>query len=290
MENIASYFLKKATITCGGKLLDLSNPVVMGIVNVTPDSFYIGSRFTNNRRVVRHVGTMLDAGARIIDVGAYSSRPGAKDISAKEELERLTPAMKAIRKSFPEAIISIDTFRAQVARRMVEEFGVDIVNDISGGELDPAMFETVADLSVPYILMHMKGNPLTMQSGASYDNLEKELILYFSEKLKALNLLGVKDVILDPGFGFGKTIDHNFELLARLNDFRVFDLPILAGFSRKSMIYKTIDTTPDGALNGTTVLNTIALLKGVSILRVHDVREAVETIQLLHSYKKFRHF
>ncbi len=290
MENIASYFLKKVTITCGGKLLDLSNPVVMGIINVTPDSFYIGSRFSSTGRTVRQAGKMLQEGARIIDVGAYSSRPGAKDISIKEELARLSPTIKAIRKSFPEAILSVDTFRSEVARRMVEDFGVAMVNDISGGELDPAMFQTVADLNVPYILMHMKGNPLTMQNRPTYENLEQELILYFSEKLKALNLLGVKDVILDPGFGFGKTVDHNFELLARLNDFRVFDLPILAGFSRKSMVYKTIDTTPDGALNGTTVLNTIALLKGVSILRVHDVKEAVETIQLLDSYKKFRHF
>ncbi|SDC15597.1 dihydropteroate synthase [Williamwhitmania taraxaci] len=290
MENIASYFLKKVTITCGGKLLDLSNPVVMGIINVTPDSFYIGSRFSSAGRAVREVGKMLQEGARIIDVGAYSSRPGAKDISSKEELARLSPVIKAIRKSFPEAILSVDTFRSEVARRMVEDFGVAMVNDISGGELDPAMFQTVADLNVPYILMHMKGNPLTMQNRPTYENLEQELILYFSEKLKALNLLGVKDVILDPGFGFGKTVDHNFELLARLNDFRVFDLPILAGFSRKSMVYKTIDTTPEGSLNGTTVLNTIALLKGVSILRVHDVKEAIETIQLLDRYKKFRHF
>lgn len=290
MENIASYFLKKVTITCGGKLLDLSNPVVMGIINVTPDSFYIGSRFSSAGRAVRQAGKMLQEGARIIDVGAYSSRPGAKDISSKEELARLSSTIKAIRKSFPEAILSVDTFRSEVARRMVEDFGVAMVNDISGGELDPAMFQTVADLNVPYILMHMKGNPLTMQNRPTYENLEQELILYFSEKLTALNLLGVKDVILDPGFGFGKTVDHNFELLARLNDFRVFDLPILAGFSRKSMVYKTIDTTPDGALNGTTVLNTIALLKGVSILRVHDVKEAIETIHLLDSYKKFRHF
>ena len=281
MENASSYFLKKATITCGGKLLDLSNPVVMGIINVTPDSFYVGNRFSSTGRVVRRVAKMLDDGARIVDVGAYSSRPGAKDISAKEELKRLTPALAAIRKKFPDAILSVDTFRAEVARRAVADFGVAMINDISGGELDPAMFETVAELNVPYILMHMKGNPLTMQNNPTYDNLEHELILYFSEKLKALKGLGVKDVILDPGFGFAKSLDHNFELLARLNDFRVFDLPILVGFSRKSMIYKLLNIRPEDALNGTTVLNTIALLKGASILRVHDVREAVETVRLL---------
>lgn len=290
MENIASYFLKKTTINCGGKLLDLSNPVVMGIINVTPDSFYLGNRFSSTGKVVRRVEKMLEDGAGIIDIGAYSSRPGAKDVSSKEELDRLIPALKAIRKKCPDAVLSIDTFRSDVARRVVEDYGVAMVNDISGGELDSAMFETVADLNVPYILMHMKGNPLNMQVNPTYENVEQELILYFSEKLKALNLLGVKDVIIDPGFGFGKSLDHNFELLARLNDFRVFDLPMLAGFSRKSMIYKLLNTTPDGALNGTTVLNTIALLKGVSILRVHDVREAVDTIRLLDMYKKYRHF
>jgi len=290
MENIASYFLKKATIDCNGRLIDLSRPIVMGIVNVTPDSFFSGSRFNNTGRVVRHVGKMLEDGASIIDIGAYSSRPGAKDITVQEELKRLVPAMAALRKKFPDAIISIDTFRAEVAKRMVADFGVGMVNDISGGELDPKMFETVAELHVPYILMHMRGNPLTMQNNPAYENVEQELILYFAQKLRELNLLGVNDVIIDPGFGFSKTIDHNFELLAKLNDFRVFDLPILAGFSRKSMIYKLLNSTPDEALNGTTVLNTVALLQGASILRVHDVREAVETIRLLEMYNKFRRF
>lgn len=290
MENIASYFLKKATIDCNGRLIDLSRPIVMGIVNVTPDSFFSGSRFNNKARIVRHVGMMLDDGAGIIDIGAYSSRPGAKDISVNEELKRLIPAMTALRKKFPDAIISIDTFRAEVARRMVEDFGVGMVNDISGGELDSKMFETVADLHVPYILMHMKGNPITMQTNPTYENVEQELILYFAQKLRELNLLGVKDVIIDPGFGFSKTIEHNFELLAKLNDFRVFDLPILTGFSRKSMIYKLLNSMPDEALNGTTVLNTVALLQGASILRVHDVKEAVETIRLLEMYNKFRRF
>ena len=290
MENSASLFLKKATITCGGKLLDLSNPVVMGIVNITPDSFYGDSRSLSVDEARAKVEKMLEAGATIIDVGAYSSRPGAKQVNLKEEIERLTPAFKALRKDFPDTIFSVDTYRAEVASIMVEEFGVNIVNDISGGELDGKMFETVARLHVPYVLMHMMGSPETMQQNPVYDNVERELFLYFSEKLKQLNLLGVNDVILDPGFGFGKTIDHNFELLARLNDFRVFDLPILAGFSRKSMIYKLIETTPEGALNGTTVLNTIALLKGVSILRVHDVKEAMETIKIMEQYKKYRNF
>jgi len=290
MENSASLFLKKATISCGGKLLDLSNPVVMGIVNITPDSFYGDSRSLSVDEARAKVEQMLEAGATIIDVGAYSSRPGAKQVNLKEEIERLTPAFKTLRKDFPDTIFSVDTYRSEVASNMVEEFGVNIVNDISGGELDGKMFETVARLHVPYVLMHMMGSPETMQLNPVYDNVERELFLYFSEKLKQLNLLGVNDVILDPGFGFGKTIDHNFELLARLNDFRVFDLPILAGFSRKSMIYKLIETTPEGALNGTTVLNTIALLKGVSILRVHDVKEAMETIKIMEQYKKYRNF
>lgn len=290
MENSASLFLKKATITCGGRLLDLSSPVVMGIVNITPDSFFEGSRIQSVDQVVERVSQMLEAGAAIIDIGAYSSRPGAKEVSPKEEMERLAPAFKVLRKEFPKAIFSVDTYRANVAGEMVEEYGADMVNDISGGELDAQMFETVARLHVPYVLMHMKGNPETMQQNPAYDNVERELFLYFSEKLKQLNLLGVNDVILDPGFGFGKTLDHNYELLARLNDFRVFDLPILAGFSRKSMIYKLIETSPAEALNGTTVLNTIALLKGVSILRVHDVKEAVETIRIMEQYKKFRSF
>jgi dihydropteroate synthase len=283
-------FLKKATISCGGKLLNLSNPVVMGIVNVTPDSFYGRSRSLSVDDARASVFSMVEAGATIIDVGAYSSRPGAKKVGLNEELERLNPVFKILRKDFPDTIFSVDTFRAEVAARMVEEFGVNIVNDISGGELDDRMFETVARLHVPYVLMHMKGSPETMQQDPAYDNVERELFLYFSEKLKKLSLLGVNDVILDPGFGFGKTLDHNFELLARLNDFRVFDLPILAGFSRKSMVYKLLETTPEGALNGTTVLNTIALLKGVSILRVHDVKEAMETIKIMEQYKKYRNF
>ena len=269
------------TINVGGKLMDLSEPQVMGILNITPDSFYSESRKNTEEEIVGRVNAILAEGGSIIDVGAYSSRPGADNISAEEEKDRLRGALQILRRTAPEAVVSVDTFRADVARMCVEEYGVQIINDISGGQLDSQMFETVAALGVPYVLMHMKGNPQTMQQEPHYEDLLTEMLQYFGSKVQRLHELGVKDIILDPGFGFAKTMDHNYELMNRLQDLSVLELPILVGVSRKSMIYKLLDGTPEGALNGTSVLNTLALLKGASILRVHDVKAAVEVVQIV---------
>lgn len=269
------------TINVGGKLMDLSEPQVMGILNITPDSFYSESRKNTEEEIAGRVNAILAEGGSIIDVGAYSSRPGADNISAEEEKDRLRGALQILRRTAPEAVVSVDTFRADVARMCVEEYGVQIINDISGGQLDPQMFETVAALGVPYVLMHMKGNPQTMQQEPHYDDLLTEMLQYFGSKVQQLHELGVKDIILDPGFGFAKTMDHNYELMNRLQDLSVLELPLLVGVSRKSMIYKLLDGTPEGALNGTSVLNTLALLKGASILRVHDVKAAVEVVQIV---------
>lgn len=269
------------TINVGGKLMDLSEPQVMGILNITPDSFYSESRKNTEEEIAGRVNAILAEGGSIIDVGAYSSRPGADNISAEEEKDRLHGALQILRRTAPEAVVSVDTFRADVARMCVEEYGVQIINDISGGQLDPQMFETVAALGVPYVLMHMKGNPQTMQQEPHYEDLLTEMLQYFGSKVQRLHELGVKDIILDPGFGFAKTMDHNYELMNRLKDLSVLELPILVGVSRKSMIYKLLDSTPEGALNGTSVLNTLALLKGASILRVHDVKAAVEVVQIV---------
>lgn len=261
--------------------MDLSEPQVMGILNITPDSFYSESRKNTEEEIAGRVNAILAEGGSIIDVGAYSSRPGADNISAEEEKDRLRGALQILRRTAPEAVVSVDTFRADVARMCVEEYGVQIINDISGGQLDPQMFETVATLGVPYVLMHMKGNPQTMQQEPHYEDLLTEMLQYFGSKVQRLHELGVKDIILDPGFGFAKTMDHNYELMNRLKDLSVLELPILVGVSRKSMIYKLLDGTPEGALNGTSVLNTLALLKGASILRVHDVKAAVEVVQIV---------
>ena len=269
------------TINVGGKLMDLSEPQVMGILNITPDSFYSESRKNTEEEIAGRVNAILAEGGSIIDVGAYSSRPGADNISAEEENDRLRGALQILRRTAPEAVVSVDTFRADVARMCVEEYGVQIINDISGGQLDSQMFETVAALGVPYVLMHMKGNPQTMQQEPHYDDLLTEMLQYFGSKVQQLHELGVKDIILDPGFGFAKTMDHNYELMNRLQDLSVLELPLLVGVSRKSMIYKLLDSTPEGALNGTSVLNTLALLKGASILRVHDVKAAVEVVQIV---------
>lgn len=251
----------------------------MGILNITPDSFFKGSRFNTNSEILKQTEKMLSEGASFIDVGGYSSRPGAEDISVEEERSRVVKAIQAIAKEFPQAIVSIDTFRAEIAKQGVQE-GASIVNDISAGELDTKMVETVVALKVPYIAMHMRGNPQTMKELTSYDNVVKEVMIYFIEKLNRLKALGVTDVVIDPGFGFAKTIDQNFELLAHLDYFKNLERPILVGLSRKSMIWKTLGITADDALNGTTALNMGALLKGASILRVHDVKEAVEAIKL----------
>ena len=266
-----------------GRLVDLSVPLVMGIVNVTPDSFYAASRMNTEEAIRMRVRQIVEEGRRMINVGAYSSRPGADDISAEEEMARLRRGMKIVREEAADVPVSVDTFRADVAKMCVEELGADIINDISGGELDKEMLPTVAKLGVPYILMHMKGTPQTMQAHALGDSpfSMKEVMLYFAEKIQRLRDLGQKDIILDPGYGFGKTLEQNYELLAHQEMLNIFELPLLVGVSRKSMIYKLLNCTPDEALNGTTALNTIALQKGASILRVHDVKEAAEVV-ILH--------
>ena len=269
------------TINVEGKLMDLSEPQVMGILNVTPDSFYSASRKNTDQEIAGRVQTILAEGGSMIDIGAYSSRPGADDVSAEEEMNRLRGGLKILRDIAPDAVVSVDTFRADVAKMCVEEYGVQIINDISGGELDEHMFSTVAELGVPYILMHMKGDPQTMQNGPHYDDLLAEMLRYFGTKVQQLHELGVKDIILDPGFGFAKTLEHNYELMNRMQDLQVLELPMLVGISRKSMIYRLLGTSPEEALNGTSVLNTLALLKGASILRVHDVKAAVEVVQIV---------
>lgn len=275
-----TFFSKKYTLNCRGKLINLSTPLVMGILNITPDSFYDGGKYITEKQILKKTGQMIREGASIIDVGAYSSRPGAEEISVDQEIGRLAPALGAIRKRYQDIIISVDTFRSSVAEMAVKEYDVDIVNDISAGDADKNMFDMVTGLSVPYIMMHMKGTPMDMQVNPVYDDVVEEILLYFSEKVQKAKLAGICDIIIDPGFGFGKTLDHNYRILSRLDDFKILELPVLAGFSRKSMIYKALDITSREALNGTSVLNTIALMKGADILRVHDVREAVQTIKL----------
>ncbi len=268
------------TINVNGKLMDLSTPQVMGILNITPDSFYAESRKQSETDIVARAQQITEEGASIIDIGAYSSRPGADDISAQEEMDRLRFALQLINKEQPEAVLSVDTFRADVAKMCVEEYGVAIINDIAAGELDKAMFQTVAKLHVPYIIMHMKGNPRTMQNAPAYDDLMGEMMLYFSSKINQLHDLGVNDIIVDPGFGFSKTLEHNYHLMAHMEELHELGKPLLVGISRKSMIYRLLDTTPQEALNGTTMLNTIALQKGASILRVHDVKECAEVVKM----------
>lgn len=281
METLSSKY-----INVNGSLLDLSVPCVMGILNITPDSIYAASRMQTEAEITARAQQILDEGAGIIDIGAYSSRPNAENVSPHEEMERLRMGLEILRKTHPGAVISVDTFRADVARMCVEEYGVAIINDIAAGEMDTDMFRTVAELNVPYIMMHMQGTPQNMQKHPHYDNVLKEVFLYFAQKVQQLRDLGMKDIILDPGFGFGKTVEHNYELLAHLEEFRVFELPLLVGVSRKSMIYRLLGGTPQDALNGTTVLDTICLLKGADILRVHDVREAVETVKIVEAMRR----
>lgn len=272
-------------INANGKLMDLSHPRVMGILNVTPDSFYAGSRKQTEKDITDRISQIVEEGADIIDIGAYSSRPNAEHISAEEEMRRLRTGLELINRHHPGCVVSVDTFRADVARMCVEEYGAAIINDIAAGEMDPQMFDTIARMGVPYIIMHMQGTPQDMQTNPHYDNLLKEVFFYFSEKVQKLRDLGVKDIILDPGFGFGKTLEHNYQLMNHLEEFSLFELPLLVGVSRKSMIYKLLGGTPDDALNGTTVLDTISLLKGADILRVHDVRAAVEAVRIVEKMK-----
>lgn len=274
---------KKLSLNAGRRLIDLSRPQVMAILNVTPDSFYDDSRCPDIDAVTTRVESILAEGTDMIDVGGYSSRPGCADVSVDEEKRRLAIGFEAIRRLSPEAVISVDTFRAEVARWSVEQYGVQIINDISAGELDATMFDTVAQLQVPYIMMHMRGTPTTMMQSQylQYDDVVSDVLQYFAAKIDRLTYMGVNDIILDPGFGFSKTIDDNYRLMYNLDEFTRVGLPLLVGVSRKSMIYKLLDTTPAESLNGTTALNVMALLGGANILRVHDVKEAVEAVKIV---------
>jgi len=273
------------SITCKGQLISLETPIIMGILNLTPDSFYDGGKYRDENTILNQTALMDAEGATFIDLGAYSSRPGADDISEEEELRRLMPVIELLLENFPSLLLSIDTFRANVARRAIKA-GATLINDISAGNLDENMLPTIAELQVPYIMMHMRGTPQTMKTLTHYDHLVKEVLFYFSERVASARALGINDLIIDPGFGFAKTIVQNFELLHRLELFKTLDLPLLAGLSRKSTIYKTLNIEPNEALNGTTVLNTIALMKGASILRVHDVKPAMEAVTLLDKLPK----
>jgi dihydropteroate synthase len=269
------------TINCKGKLIDLSTPKVMGILNVTPNSFYDGGKHIDEKSILLQVEKMLLEGATFIDIGGYSSKPNAEFVTEEEELQRILPIVQKVLNEFPKTIISIDTFRSKVAKETLES-GAAMINDISAGNLDDAMLQTIADLQVPYIMMHMRGTPQTMQKMTHYENIIKEMIFYFSERVAKARSLGINDLIIDPGFGFAKTLEQNFEVLNKLELFQMLELPLLAGVSRKSMIYKTLDTTAEFSLNGTTSLNTISLMKGAKILRVHDVKEAVECVKLFN--------
>jgi len=277
---------KPRYINAGGKLLDLDTPKVMGILNITPDSFYTGSRYGTDEQILGATEKMLSEGADILDVGGYSSRPGAGHIAADEEGRRVLKAIKLINRNFPEAIISVDTFRSAIAREAVLECGALMINDISGGDADENMFVAVASLNVPYILMHMQGVPGTMQDNPMYEDVVSDILKWFGERIFRLRIVGLKDIIIDPGFGFGKTTDHNFEIMRRLGDFSIAGLPLLVGVSRKGMIWKTLNISADEALNGTSALNAIAVYSGADILRVHDVKEAVQVVKLIKSVER----
>ena len=284
-QSAGKFLKRKNKINIGSEEIDFTIPIVMGIVNVTPDSFYDGGKMEDEKVLLASVEKMVNDGVTILDIGGISTKPGALAVSTKTELERLLPAVNAIRKNFPTVPISIDTFRSWVAVRIIDEIGPIMVNDISGGSLDSMMFETIGKLKVPYILSHIQGTPATMQEDPQYDDVIKEISNYFSERVKRLTKFGVEDIILDPGFGFGKNLDHNYEVLNRLDAFKVFQLPVMVGLSRKSMIWKALENTPETALNGTTVANTLALMGGADILRVHDVKEAVEVIKIFCEIK-----
>jgi dihydropteroate synthase len=277
------------TLNCGGRLVWLEEPVLMGILNVTPDSFFDGGRYSGEVQILKHAEKMLAEGATFVDVGGMSSRPGADFISEKEELERVVPIIASLKKAFPEALISVDTWRSEVAKAAADA-GATMINDISAGSLDEKMFETVAKLGLPYVLMHMQGTPQNMQQAPHYDNATLEILDFFIWKIAALRALGVRDIILDPGFGFGKTVEHNYEILTRLHVFKMLDYPVLAGISRKSMICKVLKVNPEHALNGTTALHMVALQQGAKILRVHDVREAKEAIALWRQVRQAENF
>ena len=273
--------MNRKTINLKGTLRSLDEPIVMGILNATPDSFYAGSRQQSEADVVQRIETIISEGGALIDVGGYSSRPDAADVSEADEWARLEPVLSRLQRDYPQVPVSVDTFRAAIARRAVEEYGVAMINDISGGSLDEGMYATIATLGVPYVLMHMRGTPRTMQQQTDYDDVVEAVMMYFASELRTLRRLGVIDVILDPGFGFAKTLDQNYTLMRALSEFEArFEEPLLVGISRKSMIYRLLDTTPDDSLNGTTVLHTYALMHGANILRVHDVRAAAEAVRI----------
>jgi len=285
-KNDRPFYRKKRSVQLNGQLIMLDQPVVMGILNLTPDSFFDGGRYQEEKKVLRRAEEILEQGALFIDIGAVSTKPGASAVSEQEEMDRLLPAVRVIRKNFRNVNLSIDSYRSEVIRRIVSETGDCMVNDISGGILDDKMFETVAKLGLPYILTHLQGTPQTMQKNPSYRDVVKDILLDLSDKVNRLKLLGVNDIILDPGFGFGKNQGHNYELLNRIDSFRLFELPLLVGLSRKAMIWRLLKIKPEEGLNGTTVLNTLALMGGADILRVHDVSEAVQTIRLVSELKK----
>ncbi|MDD4192816.1 MAG: dihydropteroate synthase [Mangrovibacterium sp.] len=285
-SSASKFFKRKSSISLNGKLIDLTDPVVMGILNVSKDSFYDGGKYTTESAILQQTEKMIKEGAGIIDVGAVSTRPGSDMIPTKEELTRLLPAVTAIRKRFPDIPLSIDTFRSWVALRVIDDIGECIVNDISGGNFDDHMFDTIAKLGVPYVLMHILGIPKTMQEDPEYEDVVQDVSRYFSDKVRRLTKAGVKDVILDPGFGFGKNLEDNYDLLNRLDSFKVFQLPVLVGVSRKSMIYKLLEVDPEHSLTGTVAVNVMALLGGADLLRVHDVREAAEAVKLFKKLKE----
>jgi dihydropteroate synthase len=285
MRDKDTFFQTKRTLNIGGQIVDLAQPKVMGILNLTPDSFYQGSRMQSDKDLLAVAGKMLIDGADFLDLGAYSTRPGAEDISADEEANRLLPAIRSLKREFPKTILSVDTFRASIAEKAVNE-GAHIINDISGGMLDDKMFETIGKLNVPYILMHSKGNPKTMTTLNQYENMAQEILFHLSAQVNKLKSFGVKDIIIDPGFGFAKNIDQNYQLLNQMERFKILGFPVLAGLSRKSMIWKTLKISADDALNGTTVLNTVALQNGANILRVHDVKEAKECIAIFNKLRE----
>lgn len=277
---MAGILKRNGLINAGGRLLDCTKPLVMGVINITPDSFYEGSRHKSTRKVLETVNRMVEEGVDIIDVGGYSTRPGAAEITEEDERNRVVGALKAIRKEYADLVLSVDTFRSQVAKAARSEAGADIINDVSGGVLDNSMFKIVASLNIPYVLMHMQGVPATMQENPVYNDVVSDIIEWFGKRIPILEDAGVRDIIIDPGIGFGKTIGHNFEILRRLSEFEIIGRPLMAGVSRKSLIWKTLGITPSEAMNGTTAMNMALLMNGADIIRVHDVREAVETVRL----------
>jgi dihydropteroate synthase len=278
-----TFFQSKRTLNCRGKIINLSTPVVMGIMNLTPDSFYDGGKYKNNLDIIKHADKMLHDGAAILDMGAASSRPGASLIDPEKEKKRLIPALELLLYNFPDAVISVDTYNSATAREAVKT-GAHMINDISAGSIDPNMFDTIAEMQIPYVMMHMKGVPQTMQNNPVYDDVVREIAFYFSQKIDQLRQLGVHDIIVDPGFGFGKTVEDNYRIMGKLEYFKILELPVLVGVSRKSLINKVLGVSPLDALNGTTVLNTLALQKGADILRVHDVKQAAEAVRIMKFY------